>query len=142
MFFGTYRHQIDQKGRMRVPPKLKAELQDGFIVTKGTNGCLFAFSKTEIEDGLFEKIKNLSLFDNEVQKPVRLLFSSAFQTEEDDQGRILISQELRRFAGLEKNIVFVGAGTRVEIWAEENWDKFEDVSNFDSAVSELKKQGV
>ncbi len=141
MLIGTYRHQIDEKCRLRMPSKFKEALGEGFIVAKGTNGCLFAFSKTEFEE-LYKKLENVSLFDNEAQKPVRTLLSSAFETEEDKQGRILLPQELRNYAKMVKNIVTIGVGNRVEIWSEENFNAYNTEESYDSAASSLTKYGV
>ena len=94
MLIGTYRHQLDAKNRFRVPTKLKAELGTNFIITKGTGGCLFAFSSEGFED-LYKKVSMLPLFDEEAQKPVRKFLSSAFETEEDGQSRILLPKELK-----------------------------------------------
>ncbi len=141
MFIGTYRHQIDEKCRLRMPPKFKEALKEGFIVAKGTNGCLFAFSKEEFEK-LYSKLENVSMFDLEAQKPVRALLSSAFETEEDKQGRILLPPELRNFAGLVKNVVTIGVGNRVEIWAEEKFNEYNANGGYDDAASALAKYGV
>lgn len=141
MLIGTYRHQLDQKNRFRMPAKFKDQLETGFIVAKGTNGCLFCFSKTEFEK-LYEKLASVPMFDTIAQKPVRALLASAFETEEDNQGRILLPQELRTYASMEKNIVTIGVGNRVEIWSEEKFDEYNSAENFDSASSELTKYGV
>lgn len=141
MLIGTYRHQIDEKKRMRVPAKLKTELGANFIITKGSNHCLFAFTEQEFNESIIEKSKGLAMFDVSVQKPIRLLISSAFQTEEDNQGRILIPQELRDYAQIKKQIVFIGVGNRVEIWSEELWHEYNDL-DFESSAQELAKLGV
>lgn len=140
MLIGTYRHQIDEKCRMRMPSKFKAELGDGFIITKGTNNCLYAFSADKFTE-LYNKLTNLPIFDAEVQKPVRMLLSSAFETEEDKQGRILVAKELREFAKITKNIVFIGSGSRVEIWAEEEWNNYNS-GDFTDASRALAGLGV
>lgn len=140
MLIGTYRHQIDEKCRMRMPGKFKTELGDGFIITKGTNGCLYAFSKEKFEE-VYNKLTNLPIFDVEVQRPVRNILASAFETEEDKQGRILVAKELRDFAKITKNIVFIGSGNRVEIWAEEQWDAYNS-GDFDEGVKALAGLGV
>ncbi|MBQ7579460.1 MAG: division/cell wall cluster transcriptional repressor MraZ [Clostridia bacterium] len=142
MLIGTFRHQVDEKKRMRIPSKLKEELGTGFIITKGTNGCLFAFSKQDFETEIIEKTRSISIFDADSQKPLRVLMSSAFESEEDNQGRILIPQELRAFASITKKIVFVGVGSRVEIWAEEEWDKYNEGLDFTEASKNLAKLGV
>lgn len=141
MLIGTYRHQLDQKMRFRMPAKFKDQLEPGFIVAKGTNGCLFCFSKQEFEK-LYEKLASVPMFDTEAQKPIRALLASAFETEEDNQGRILLPQELRAYASMEKNIVTIGVGNRVEIWSEEKFDEYNSAENYDSASNELSKYGV
>ena len=141
MFLGTYRHQTDEKARLRMPSKFKEGLGAGFIVAKGTNGCLFAFSKEEFEN-LYKKLENVSLFDIEAQKPVRALLASAFETEEDKQGRILLPQELRNYAKIVKNLVTIGVGNRVEIWSEENFNEYNSDESYDEATSALAKYGV
>ena len=140
MLIGTYRHQLDQKMRFRMPAKFKDQLEPGFIVAKGTNGCLFCFSKQEFEK-LYEKLASVPMFDTEAQKPIRALLASAFETEEDNQGRILLPQELRAYANMEKNIVTIGVGNRVEIWSEEKFDEYNSAENYDSASNELSKYG-
>lgn len=141
MFIGTYRHQFDEKSRLRMPSKFKEALGEGFIIAKGTNGCLFAFSKEEFEK-LYNKLSEVSMFDLEAQKPVRALLASAFETEEDKQGRILLPQELRSYANMQKNIVTIGVGNRVEIWAEEAFNAYNTEESYDQAASALSKYGV
>ncbi len=138
MLIGTYRHAVDAKKRMRMPFKFKSELGQAYIITKGTAGNLFVFSATEFDE-IYKKLTSLPMFDEEAQKAVRKFLSSAFETEEDAQGRVLLPKELVNFAKIDKNLVFVGAGNRVEIWAEEAWDKF-DSENTDFNV--LSKFGV
>lgn len=140
MLIGSYRHSIDAKKRMRIPSKFKNELGTDCIITKGNNKNLFIFSQEQFS-GLYEKMVNLPLFDEEAQKPVRKFLSSAFEAEEDGQGRVLLSKELIAFAGITKNIVFVGVGNRVEIWAEEVWDK-ENNDDEKTDFSILAKFGV
>lgn len=138
MLIGTYRHAIDEKKRMRVPPKFKSELGANFIITKGTGKNLFVFSKAQFET-LYEKLTNLPLFDEEAQRPIRKFLSSAFEAEEDGQGRILLPKELLSYAGITKNLVTVGLGNRAEIWAEEVW---EEVDGQPADFNILAKYGV
>ncbi|MBQ8425940.1 MAG: division/cell wall cluster transcriptional repressor MraZ [Clostridia bacterium] len=139
MLIGTYRHSLDAKKRMRMPSKLKNEIGSNFIITKGTNKNLLVFSKADF-DALYLKLTSLPIFDEAVQKPIRKFLSSAFEAEEDSQGRVLLDKELCSFAGFVKNIVFVGVGNRVEIWAEELWDKEDEDNEIDFSV--LAKLGV
>ena len=140
MLIGTYRHSVDAKKRMRMPSKFKSTLGANFIITKGNKQNLFVFSNEQFS-GLYEKMIALPLFDEEAQMPVRRFLSSAFEAEEDGQGRILLPKELISFAAITKNIVLVGVGNRVEIWAEEVWEKeSQDGENADFSV--LAKFGV
>ncbi len=140
MLIGTYRHSVDAKKRMRMPSKFKSELGANFVITKGNSGNLFVFSNEQFS-ALYEKMVSLPLFDEEAQKPIRKFLSSAFEAEEDNQGRVLLPKELVKHAGIEKNMVFVGVGNRVEIWAEEVWDKL-DADDEESDFSVLAKFGV
>lgn len=141
MFYGEYYNKIDEKGRLRVPPKLKEELGNKYLVTKGGNGCLFVFSSKTVEK-LEEKLSNIPLSDIEAQKPLRMLFSAGFMVEEDNQGRFLIPPKLREFANLTNEAVIIGAGTRVEIWNSEKWTQYNNCEDFDSLLSNLSKFGV
>ena len=91
---------------------------------------------------LDQSVENVSMFDLEAQKPVRALLASAFVTEEDKQGRILLSPELRSYAKIVKNIVTIGVGNHVEIWSEENFNAYNTEESYDSASAALTKYGV
>lgn len=139
MLIGTYRHSLDAKKRMRMPSKFKTVLGNDFIITKGTANNLFVFAKSEF-DILYNKLTSLPLFDEEAQKPIRKFLASAYNTEEDPQGRVLLPKELVAYAEITKNIVLIGVGNRVEIWAEEVWDKTNAETATDFSV--LGKLGV
>ena len=140
MLIGSYRHSLDAKKRTRIPSKFKSSLGANFIITKGNGNNLFVFSNEQFS-ALYEKMVALPLFDEEAQKPVRKFLSSAFEAEEDGQGRILLPKELITYAGIDKTIVLVGVGNRVEIWAEEVWEK-ESNDSENSDFSILAKFGV
>lgn len=144
MFLGEYRHQTDEKNRLRVPAKLKKALGKNYIITKGTNGCLFLFSAEGVKEQLVDKLNNVAMFDLKAQQPIRMLLSSAFEAEEDNQGRFLLEKALREFADIKKGVVFIGVGTRIEIWASEKWDKYleADKDDFDKILGGLKEYGV
>jgi len=142
MLFGEYFNQIDAKGRVRIPGKLKAGLGENPMVTKGTNGCLFLFSQTELTDTIYDKIAAVPLSDLNAAAAMRALFSGASELEEDNQGRTMIPQNLRAFAGLTKDIVFIGVGNRGEIWSRERYDKQSKDFDFDKALAGLKDYGL
>ncbi len=143
MLFGEYHHTLDEKNRMRLPAKLKAKLGSDYVITKGSNGCLFVFSKEEMEKTIYEKLKSLPISDLKAQKSVRSMFSSGYEVEEDNQGRFLLPAYLKDFASISKNVVTIGVGNRVEIWDEDAWNKYNnDTESFDKILTELSQYGV
>lgn len=134
---GSYSHNIDAKGRMNFPTKLRELLGVNFIITKGLDNCLFVYSITEWAE-LEEKIKALPL--SKGRNLQRFFFSGATEVESDKQGRILIPQHLREYAGLEKDVIVIGASNRAEIWDKAKWDEQNaDVSQelLEEAMDEL-----
>lgn len=123
VFFGEFDYQIDAKNRFRIPAKLKEVVASGGFLTKGTNGCLFILSKDKFEK-LAEKFSDVSLFDQRAMLENRLFFSSTSEIEQDGQGRILLAKNLLEFAEIKKDIVFIGAGDYVELWAKEKYEAY------------------
>lgn len=127
MFFGEYRHQIDEKGRIRIPPKLKAMLGDHPFITRSGSGspnkCLIVLPEKDANRIFDAEFGALNVLTDD-SKSVRVMASSGFVAEEDKAGRILLPQRLIEHAGLSKNIVTLGAYNRVEIWSEESWDAY------------------
>lgn len=138
MFFGEYKHIIDEKSRLRVPAKLKPGLNNEYVVTKGTNSCLFIFSKSYFQEQFLNKLNAVPTFNIESQKPIRMLLSSTYEVEEDGQGRFLLPSNLKEFAHINKDVVFVGVGNRIEIWSEENWNSYKgNDESFDDMANAL-----
>lgn len=128
MFIGEYEHSVDAKGRVIMPAKLREDIGEVFIVTKGLDGCLFAYSKTEWTN-FEEKLKALPLTNKNARDFVRFFLSGAVECEIDKQGRFLIPNNLRVYASLEKEVNIIGVGTRVEIWNRESWKKYSSEEN-------------
>jgi MraZ protein len=149
MYFGQYEHQLDEKDRFRIPTKLLKKLSGNIYITQGSSGCLFLFSESDFAE-LENKLKCVPLTDVEAQKPLRALFGGADDPERDNQGRYKLRSHLKKFAGIDKDIVFVGAGPRVEIWSEQGWKAYnenKDKDNnqnqaFDKILASLSKFGV
>ena len=134
MFMGEYSHTIDAKGRIIVPVKFRESLGDNFVVTKGLDNCLFVYSKEDWQK--FEKkLRTLPLTNKDARKFTRFFLAGAAEMEVDKQGRILIPSVLREFAALEKDVVFVGVGSRIEIWNRAGWD--ESISGYDDDMDEV-----
>lgn len=128
MFIGEYEHSVDAKGRAIMPAKLREDIGEKFIVTKGLDGCLFAYSKTEWSN-FEEKLKTLPLTNKNARDFVRFFLSGAVECEIDKQGRFLIPNNLRIYATLEKEIMIIGVGTRIEIWNRDSWKKYSSDEN-------------
>ncbi|MBP2639508.1 MAG: cell division protein MraZ [Firmicutes bacterium] len=120
MFMGEYQHNVDSKGRVILPAKFRELLGEMFVATKGLDRCLFIYPKEEWTI-LEEKLKKLPLAKQEARAFVRFFFSGAAELEFDKQGRVLLPNNLRDYAGLEKDIVVVGVSSRIEIWDKQAW---------------------
>ena len=142
MLIGTYHHQLDQKNRFRIPAKFKEELGSELILTVGLGGALELFSASLLEEGVLSKMNSISLFDETAQKSLRVLLSSAHELEEDNQGRFLLPKSLKAHAKILKNIVIIGVGKRVEIWAEEEWETYIKEIDTQKELEALKDYGV
>jgi len=142
MLIGTYYHQLDQKNRFRIPAKLKEKLGENLVLTIGTGGALELFSSEQLDACVLSKMSSISLFDDTAQKSLRILLSSAHELEADNQGRYLLPQSLKSHANILKNIVIIGVGTRVEIWAEEKWKEYTTDLDTEKELKELKNYGV
>lgn len=140
MFMGEYNHTIDAKGRLIIPAKFRDALGEGFIVTKGFDGCLFVYDSTEWNT-FEEKLRNLPLANKEARKLVRFFLAGAAEAEVDKQGRILIPNVLREYADLEKDVVLIGVGNRVEIWSRSRYQDDATYEDIDDIAETLESIG-
>ncbi|HIS30122.1 MAG TPA: division/cell wall cluster transcriptional repressor MraZ [Candidatus Limivivens intestinipullorum] len=139
MFMGEYNHTVDTKGRLIIPARFREELGEEFIITKGLDGCLFVFPQNEWQE--FEKkLQGLPLTNKSARQFTRFFVAGATPCELDKQGRILLPQTLREFAGLDKDVVLTGMMNRVEIWSKEKWienSSYEDMDEIAEQMSDL-----
>ncbi len=120
MFLGEYEHSVDVKGRLAIPSKFRPQLETGLVITRGFERCLQVYP-IEGWQMLSERVSALSLGQAEARQLRRLLFASAFDTELDKQGRILVPAALREYAGIGESAVVAGMNTYFEIWAQDTW---------------------
>ena len=132
MLTGKYEHTVDAKGRVFVPAKFRADLQGDLIIVRGLDDCLVLYNK-EQWDAFIKKLEAYG--EMQMKKIKRFILASAFNTELDAQGRIVISSDLREYAGIKREIYFVGLNNCVEIWHP---DKFNEISD-ESDVAEMKE---
>lgn len=142
MFIGEYNHAIDLKNRMIIPSKFREELGNGFVLTKGLDGCLYAYPMSEWKI-LEEKLKKLPLTSKDARAFVRFFFSGANEVNADKQGRALIPQNLLEYADIEKEIVTIGVSTRIEIWSKNKWEDYNNSDiNFDEIAEKMSELGI
>jgi len=143
MLIGEYRHSIDTKRRISVPAKMRKDLGDKFVITRGLDSCLFVYPMSEWEK-LSSKLSELPMGKSSTRNFVRLMLSGASEVELDQLGRVLIPEYLRKYAGLKKNAVIAGVNTRMEIWDAASWDEFKNKteSNADELAENLGELGV
>lgn len=134
MFMGKYNHTIDPKGRLSIPSKYREILGEEFVISKGMDGCLFVYANDDWK--VFEaKLASLPLIDQNARQFARFFLSGAQYVTVDKQGRILMPQDLRDFAGLEKDVVLAGMGGRIEIWSLDKWNE----NNSQVDINEISK---
>ena len=142
MFMGEFDHTTDPKGRLIVPSKFREDLGDTFVVTKGLDGCLLAYAKPEW-DRVTTGLRELSLVNKNGRQFIRFFFAGAAEIEMDKQGRILIPEKLREFAGITKDVVSVGADNKLEIWSKDRYEGLETPSDaMDEIMERLSEMGI
>jgi len=140
VFTGEYRHTLDDKGRLAVPARFRAQLEDGAVVSRWIDGCLAIHTRTGW-DALAEKVAALPITDAASRLFGRSIFAGAAETELDRQGRILLPSYLREGIGLEGEAVIVGSRDHAEIWAPATWADYrramDDPAAFAQAIQGL-----
>lgn len=125
MFLGTHTPRLDDKGRLTLPAKYREELRGGLMITKGQDRCLYVFPRAEFEQ-LARKVSEAPFTNESVRAYQRYLFAGTDEQHPDSQGRIPITAELRRYAGLSKECVVIGAVSRLEIWDAQAWQAYQE----------------
>ena len=138
MFMGEFQQKLDTKGRMIIPSKFRDSLNEQFVITRGLDKCLFGYTMDEWAR-IEEKMKSLPLTKKDARKFMRLFFSGATVVDMDKQGRINIPSNLRDYASLLKDCVVIGVSSRIEIWAEGEWEQFysDSEDNFEDIAEDL-----
>ncbi len=131
---GSYQHNIDAKGRLTVPAKLREQLGDSFYLTKGIDGCIFVYPEKEWEMFL-EELCNKPI--SQAAAVQRHFIANSALVETDSMGRILIPKNLREYASLEKDTMFLGVGKRAEIWSTQKLEEFNDMQTQDSIMAAM-----
>lgn len=142
MFIGEYNHALDSKNRIIIPSKFREALKEKVVLTKGLDGCLYAYPLNEWSI-LEQKLKNLPLTSKDARAFVRFIFSGANEMDIDKQGRILIPQNLLEYGKIQKDVVTIGVSNRIEIWSKEKWDEYNDSNiNFEEIAEKMSELGI
>lgn len=138
MLTGQYTHSIDAKGRVNFPAKLREELGERFIITRGLDNCLFVYSVDEW-NRLAAKLHELPISKSAPLN--RFFFAGAAEAEPDKQGRVLLPAHLREYAGLDRDVTIAGVSNRAEIWDTARWEKQNELLTADSIASAMDELG-
>ena len=149
MFFGEYRHSVDDKDRIIMPAKFREQLGNVFYITidlwgKEEEKCLYVYAEEDFKV-LCDKLRQMAASDSETRKLYRKFYSRVQDTSVDKQGRVMLATELREHAGLDKDIVLAGQDDHIEIWNREKWEAYnEDDEFFESnkLAEGLKASGI
>ena len=143
MFIGEYKHTLDPKKRLAVPSKLRREIGEKAVLTRGLENCLFLFAMNVWEE-LAVKLSSLPMGQKDSRGFARLLLSGASEVELDQLGRVLIPDYLRDYAGLQKEVIVAGVGKRLEIWDSAKWHVYKsDIEkNGDQIAEKLGEIGM
>jgi MraZ protein len=123
MFIGEYNYSLDDKARVSIPAKFRASLTEGAVVTRGLDNCLFVYTKDEWVT-LAEKVSSMPIGKADSRAFSRLILAGAMDVALDKQGRIVLPDYLRQYAGITKKVILAGLYNRLEIWDEEKWNAY------------------
>lgn len=143
MFIGEYKHNIDLKKRLALPSKFRKDLGKSIVITRGLDNCLFVYSMKAWKE-LAEKLGTMPIGESATRSFVRLMLAGAVDVNSDAQGRVLIPDYLKEYANLDKNVVVAGLFNRLEIWDEQEWDKYKKNAekNTEEIAENLGKLGI
>lgn len=143
MFIGEYQHTLDDKGRLAIPIKFRKALTKGAVVTRGLDTSLFLFPKEEW-DKLAEKLASLPLGQSNSRAFARLMLAGAMDVALDTQGRVVLPEYLRSYAGMKKEIILAGLFNRLELWDADKWEAYKKKveSDADSVAEKLGELGI
>ena len=141
MFMGEYNQTIAAKWRLIIPSRFRELLGEEFVLTRGLDGCLSIYPMDEWV-AFEEKLRALPLTNKDARTFSRFFVAGATTCQLDKQGRILVPQTLRQFAGLEKDVVLTGNLNRIEVWSKEKWSENCNYDDMDSIAESMQNIGI
>lgn len=139
VFLGTFTPKLDDKGRLILPAKFRDELSAGLVVTRGQERCLYVFSEAEFAQ-MHERIRQAPITSKQGRDYLRVFLSGAHAETPDKQHRVTIPAALREYAGLDRDLAVIGAGSRAEIWDAESWQTY--LSAQEAAFSDIEEEVI
>ena len=139
MFLGTFTPKLDEKGRVILPAKFRDELAEGLVITRGQERCLYVFSEQEFSS-MHERIRQAPVTSKQARDYLRVFLSGAHPETPDKQNRVTIPQGLREYAGLDRDLAVIGAGSRAEIWDAEAWQSY--LAAQEEAFSDIEEEVI
>ncbi|GAB2559655.1 division/cell wall cluster transcriptional repressor MraZ [Leucobacter ruminantium] len=139
MFLGTFTPRLDDKGRVILPAKFRDELADGLVMTRGQERCLYLFSEREFAE-MHDRIRQAPVTSKQARDYLRVFLSGAHPETPDKQHRVTIPVSLREYAGLDRELAVIGAGSRAEIWDADAWQKY--LSEQEAAFSDIEEEVI
>ena len=132
MFLGEFEHSIDDKGRLAIPARFRAALEDGLVMTRGVERCLVIYD-AESWRAVSDRVRNLNPWQEDARRMQRHFFSGAVPAQPDKLGRVVVPQFLRTYAQLQDDVTVVGVADRVEVWSRAEWQRQRSDGERDSA---------
>jgi MraZ protein len=137
VFLGTHQPRLDEKGRLFLPARFRDDLAGGLVITKGQERCLYVFPAAEFA-AMTQRMAAAPVTSKAGRDYMRVLFAGASDEIPDRQGRVMIPAALRAYAGLDRDVVVIGANTRVEIWDRATWDTY--LSEQEQSFADLSEE--
>ena len=143
MLIGEYTHNLDKKKRISIPARMRKELGEKVVLTRGLDQCLFLYPVTEWQ-GIADRLNQLPMGKTATRQFVRLMLAGAMEIEIDALGRVLIPEHLKRYAGLHEKVVITGVSSRAEIWDAGRWNSYREhvEENADELAEKLGELGM
>lgn len=139
MLLGTHTPKLDEKGRLILPAKFREEFEGGVVVTAGQDRCLYVFSQKEFDE-LYAKIRLAPITSGAAREFIRAFMANANSEVPDKQGRVTLPANLRKYAGLNRDLVVIGVGARAEIWDANTWN--DGMAARDEAFSKIVEEVI
>ena len=139
MLLGTHTPKLDEKNRLILPAKFRAELEGGVVITRGQDRCLFLFSASEFEL-VHQKIREAPATSKQARDYLRVFLSGASDEVPDKQGRVTLPAMLREYAGIQRDLVVIGVGSRAEVWDATSWNEY--LANQEESFSNISEEVI